>query len=257
MNRLIRSVPKGMRNYKYYFSFVLIVANCFSIQAQENVTTFGFTVKPIFSSKYFRTGAKNFDNNNVSFTIEQRSGFSAGAVIRKGLTKTFSLETGISYTKRLYGLSITDSNYSDKSDFKIIGYQIPIQALVFIRLSRTVWMNAALGPALEIFPSDVQSFNDRFLHEAVRNNRPGVFNAGLNANIGWEWRTAKSGYIYIGSSYHRSFTDLYESSVAYWRQPDKPTPYALGKQALAGDYFTIDLRYYFHENPERKKPKKK
>lgn len=227
------------------------------LMAQENVTTFGFVVKPIFPSKYFRTGPKDFSVNGVDFTLSQQSGFSAGAVVRRGLTKTLSFETGINYVKRLYKLQIKDSAFTGKSNFKIIGYEIPIQLLVFVQLSQTIWMNAALGPSIDIYPSDIETFGDYFVHISKRNSHASVFNAGMLANIGWEWRTKKSGYIYLGACYHRSFNDTYNSTIGYIRDPYALKPYAQGSTGLSGDYLTFDLHYYFHEDPEKKVKAKK
>jgi hypothetical protein len=237
--------------------FLLIaVLLCGTIHAQERVTTFGIVVKPIFPSSYFRTGPKEATDNNIKFTLSQYSGFSAGGVIRKGINKTLSLETGISYVKRLYNLEIKDTSATISSDFKIIGYEIPVQALVFIRLSKEIWMDAALGPSIDIFPSDVRTRNNHFLQETRRKSQQNIFNLGLIANIGWEWRTAKSGYIYAGGSYHRSFSNPYTTSAVYIRDVAATKPDGLNTTPLAGDYLTFDIRYYFHEDPKPKKVKK-
>jgi hypothetical protein len=225
------------------------------VAAQERVTTVGIVVKPLFPSKYFRTGLQETTNNNVDFSLKQKSGFSAGAVIRKGFTKTLSVETGIAFVKRNYHFTITDSLFNESSDFKIIGYEIPLQALVFVQLSKDIWMNGSLGPSIDIFPSDVSTSADHFVHRSYRTSNVYVFNTGITANLGWEWRTVKSGYFYAGMSYHRSVKNPYGTIIAFIRQPDALIPDAVGRFDLQGDYFTFDLRYYFHENPENKKKK--
>ena len=227
-----------------------------SVSAQEKITTFGFVIKPIFPSSYFRTSAKTFSDNGVGFTIDQRSGFSAGGVIRKGITKTLSFETGINYVKRLYDLEISTGSFTGKSEYKIVGYEIPVQALVFIQLSKEIWMDVALGPSLDMYPSDVTTYSTYFLHVANRNSSS-VFNGGLLANLGWEYRTTKSGYIYIGACYHRSFTDIYTSTVGYYNSRTDIKPVGQGSTALSGDYLTFDIRYYFHEDPAKVKIRKK
>ena len=221
------------------------------VYSQKNVNTFGFVVKPIFPSKYFRTGPKNFEVNNIDFNIAQQSGFSAGGIVRHGITKSLSFETGINYVKRLYDLKITDSAFVGKSNFKIVGYEIPMQVLVFVQLSKDIWMNAALGPSIDIYPSDIKTLSSYFVNITNRNSRS-VFNTGILANLGWEWRTKKDGYIYFGACYHRSFNDIYNSTIGYIRDPKALTPYAQGSIDLSGDYLTFDIRYYFHEDPDKK-----
>src|SRR5436190_16190335 len=136
---------------KAFFLFLIILLPA-QLSAQINTTSFGFVIKPIFPSKYFRTGpetryAPDSLGNMVSFRLAQSSGFNFGGIVRRGVTKNLSFETGITYVKRNYQLDIEDSvlNFSESSSFKIIGYEIPIQALVFVQLSQEIWMNASLG----------------------------------------------------------------------------------------------------------------
>lgn len=221
---------------------------------QERVTTFGFGYKPIFPSTYLRTGPKDFSDNGIDYTIAQKSGFSAGGIIRFGLNNRISFESGIMYTKRNYDLTIRDTAFTGLSDFKIIGYEIPVNTLVFIQLGQQMWMNVTLGVSLDLFPSDIYTTDIYYRHYSARNN---TANGGLNAGTGVEYRTKKSGYFYFGLAYHRSFTHIYDSLVEYY--PDhtlaKP-PVSIGRTSFQGDYFTFDIRYYFHEDPAKKKSKK-
>src|SRR4051812_22303723 len=90
------TVKKKVRN----ITSILLMLFPLYMNAQERVTAFGLVVKPIFPSNYFRTGTVEITDNNVDFKLTQKSGFSAGGVIRFGLSKTLSLETGINYVKR-------------------------------------------------------------------------------------------------------------------------------------------------------------
>ena len=239
-------------------SLLLISALFFTtiVYSQDGVTTFGITVKPVFPSEYFRTGPKVSFDNDIQFTLTQNSGFSAGGTIRYGINKTLSIESGLSFVKRIYQLDIADSSAVISTDFKVIGYEIPLQALVFIQLSKHIWMNVALGPELSIFPSDIRTTGDHFVQETARQSQKNILKGGMLANIGWEWRTPKSGYIYLGSSYHRSFSDVYTNYAGYLKTPRAKDVYAYSSTPLAGDYIAIDIRYYFHENPRPKKVKK-
>ena len=62
--------------------------------AQERVTTFGIQFKPIIPSELFNTGKQEIIQNNVTFGVTPQMGLSFGMVIRKGLTKNLSLESG-------------------------------------------------------------------------------------------------------------------------------------------------------------------
>ncbi len=261
----------NLQNAKKRSAELLIVffISCFlcaphALLAQVNTTAFGFVVKPIFPSEIFRTGPQTQNDadsagNSISFGLAQNSGFSVGGIIRKGITKNISFETGISYVNRKYQLDISDTStsFSGNSDFTIVGYEIPIQVLVFVQLSQQMWMNASLGTSLDIFPSDVETRDSYFIHKSIRESNFSVFSAGLIANIGWEYRTEKDGIFYIGGSYHRSFNSTYRTVVGYYRNIKAPYPDADTDFRLKGDYLTLDLRYYFHADPNKKKKKKK
>lgn len=235
----------------------LLLFSCISsgIFAQLNTTQFGFSFKPIFPSKYLRTGPKEFSDKNINYKLSQNSGYSAGVLIRRGITKKLSGETGILYVKRNFDLALNDSSYTDNGSFSIIGYEIPVSALVFIQLDEKLWMSTALGASIDIFPSDILTYKADYLHYASRNTK---VNAGVLANIGLEYRTAKSGTIYFGTSYHRSVNSIYNTLIEYYPTRNYNDPYtSSGKTKLQGDYFTFDVRYYFHEDPEKKKKKRK
>ncbi len=222
--------------------------------AQINTTQFGFSYKPIFPSMYLRTGPKEFNDKNINYKLSQSSGYIAGVLIRKGITKKLSGETGILYVKRNFDMVLSDSSYSDNSSFSIIGYEVPLSALVFIQLDEKLWMNVAMGASVDIFPSDILTYKSEFLHYSSRNTK---INAGVLANIGIEYRTTKSGTIYFGTSYHRSMKSIYNTLIEYYPTRNYNDPFtSCGKTKLQGDYFTFDVRYYFHEDPDKKKRKK-
>jgi hypothetical protein len=172
-------------------------------------------------------------------------------VIRKGISNTVSIETGINYVKRNFKLDIHDDTTSESADFSIIGYEIPVLGLIFIQLSDQIYMDVALGFSFDFYPSDV--FTDGIIHNhySARNNWASF---SLLGNLGWEYRTEKSGYFYLGASYHRPFNDIYTSLIAY---PNDLPGYNQAKLFLQGNYLTVDLRYFFHSDPEKRKKKTK
>src|ERR1051326_7726196 len=190
----------------------LLIVFCSSmtlLYSQENIFTAGFQYKPIFPSAFFSTGTNTVSQNSANFSVSQKYGYCAGMILRRGITKRFSFETGINYVKRNYSLNITNTNFSGNYHFTIIGYEVPLQMLIFIRLGERLYMNAASGISLDISPSTIFTFNDYYKHFAERHSE---FQGSVLANLGYEYRTEKSGYFYLGASYHLPFTYFYQSS---------------------------------------------
>ncbi len=236
----------------------LIIAQSYSY-SQERVTTFGIQVKPLIPSTLLGTGLEELAGESNDYQMQQRVGYSFGGVMRKGLTKWLSIETGISYVRRNYEARVFNptSNFSDTTQFRIIGYEIPLTGLVFVQLAERIYMDGALGIALDMFPSDVESTgkNYSFYQRSFRNSwskskevMPWV-NLGLVANVGFEYRTKSSGYFYLGGSYHLPFKSSYNSFFVYDYNGLKEE----GLLQLSGNYLTLDLKYFFHEEPEKPK----
>lgn len=237
---------------KFTFRLLLLfLLLCKGSMAQENTTTVGIQYKPIFPLNFIGTGTETSTNNGVGFELGLKSGFCGGMVIRHGFTDLLGLEGGINYVKRKYKLAITDSSFTGKSSFQAIGYEIPLSMLVFIQLGEYLYMNASLGTSFDMFASSVQSTDTYFKNVVFRNR---VIQSAVLANIGWEWRTEKSGYIYLGASYHRPFGFIYLADTEYIVNR---TVKAETETKLLGNYLTLDLRYFFHEDPLKKQKKKK
>lgn len=238
----------------YYFPILLILLNINILNAQENTITAGFQFKPIFSSKFFNTGPETREVNGLKFTLKPRGGFSAGMVLRRGLTPSVSLETGINYVKRNYSFTISDTLPEAKGDFSMVSYDIPLLALVFIRLSDNIFMDVGMGVSVDFFPSDLKTKGDNYEHYSAREEW--VIPAIL-ANLGWEYRTEKSGYIYLGASFHRPFGSIYGSFIGYpdlnATNPNKTEP----PINISGNFLTADVRYFFHSDPLKKRTKKR
>ncbi|TAH41300.1 MAG: hypothetical protein EYC69_08415 [Bacteroidetes bacterium] len=239
-----------MINFKKIFLLSALLCVSLATHAQRNVTTVGLQLKPIFPLDFLGTGATSSLDLDVKFTVGLKSGFAGGMVIRRGISDLLSIESGINYVKRKYDLQIQDKDFEHNASFRIIGYEIPLSLLVFIQLSDKLYMNASMGGSLDMFASAVQIYDTVFNQVSLRNR---VMQGAVIANLGWEWRTEKSGYIYIGASYHRPFNFIYLSRTQYYATD----PDAGASIELLGNYLTLDLRYFFHEDPEKKKTRKK
>lgn len=213
--------------------------------AQKGSTTLGIQYKPIFPFNFLGTGALTNVKNDVNFSTELVSGFSGGLIIRHAFTNLISVEGGINYVKRKYELKITDGDFVGDSKFRIIGYEIPINFMMSTRVSENIYASASLGPSCDMFASSVQTYDEYFNHVSYRRQ---IFMPAINGNLGFEYRTEKSGTIYLGASYHRPFQYIYGDKVRYYNRGKDET---IGN-FLVGNYLTIDLRYYFHDD----KPKK-
>ncbi len=236
------------------FIFFIIALFCLSsLKAQQEITTFGLQFKPILSSELINTGPQTQKVGQIGFTIEPRSGYAFGMVIRKGLNQQFSLETGINYTERNYGLIITEDStaFRGESDFKYVIYEIPLLALIYIRLSERAYMNTAFGASLNFLPTDWQTLGDYWQHFSQRES---WIQPSLLANVGFEYRTYDSGYLYLGLSLHRPFNNITTAGVGYVEETVSGVRFEKESAFfdILGNYLTLDFRYFFHEKPQYK-----
>lgn len=226
------------------------------VHSQQNVLTLGFQFKPIFSSEFFGAGSETATLDNFTATRTPKLGVSFGMQIRRGFTKMFSYETGINYIRRNYDVIGTDDNIglNKKFDFGLVGYEIPHQLLVYIRLGENLYMNTATGISFNWFASDVASQEStlKFTQRTYLTN--GWIKFALIANLGFEFRTEKSGYFYLGSSLTNPFSDFATTVVRYDENTVADKEVSL---PLKGGIFTLDFRYFFKSDPVKNRKKKK
>ncbi|MFM9055219.1 MAG: hypothetical protein ACKOQY_00805 [Bacteroidota bacterium] len=241
---------------RFILSLVFILGvTATHLPAQKAVTTFGILLRPGFPSSYFRTGPISFSDSTTSHSLVQESGLSYGGVVRHEFDKRFSVESGIVYTRRNYRFDLSDGAYSEKGEYRIVAYEIPMTGLVTIQLGEALHMSAGLGASIDIYPSDVATSGDYYLHYSARKR---TSNLALNAQLGAEWRSRKSGWIYLGFLYHRSASPTYTTLIEYYPNADFAGAYATqGRTELQGDYFGAELRYYFHQSPEKREERKR
>lgn len=230
------------------------------VDAQKDVTTFGIQFKPIIPSKFFDSGVETIEGDFFNVTKTPKLGYNFGMVIRKGFTDILSLEVGINYTRRRFDLEVTEPVDGVKKNLNFIftAYEIPVQGLLYVQLGDEIWMNAAAGFSVDMYPSDLFSSDSEDLNGSIydfeqRTYRSNWVQFSLVANYGFEWRTEEDGIFYLGASYHRPFNNMAVTEVTFKKDnfPYKET------LTLSGSYLTIDLRYFFHEEAQRKKKMKK
>lgn len=225
-------------------AFLMFVTG--QVSGQEKVMTVGMQFKPVFSAPLFGTGPVQVSDSGYQYVFTPRGGYSAGMIIRKGYTKNLSIEFGINFAARNYRLKADGPLGNLASGFKIIGYEIPFSQLVFIRIGEKLFMNASGGLCINMFPSDVVKYGDNLM---VYAGRELIFNPSLIANVGFEYRTERSGYFYLGSSLNRPFFNIYTAAASV---ESNYVVLSKVRTGLKGTYLTVDLRYFFHEDPQRK-----
>jgi hypothetical protein len=220
--------------------------------AQKRVLTVGLQVRPIIPITFINSDNQTYIGDTIEYSISPKFGYSAGVNIRYGITDRVSIETGIGFVQRNYGISMRSNHAERDTSFRIIGYEIPLMALVFIPLGKRFYMNASAGVQITAYPSDVKTGDSEFISFS---DRTSLINGGGIANLGWEYRTEKSGYFYLGATYHLPFKYIYVTGVKLVSQANKT--FVLGK--LNGSYLTLDIRYLFPEFPlpERRKRAKR
>jgi hypothetical protein len=218
------------------------------------VTTFGIQIKPVLPLDFFDP-LTTVERPHLQGFVELKGGFAFGMNIRVGLTNTFSLETGIGQITRNYafGLANDTSGYVDSDQVRYVGYEIPLSALVYIRLGERTYMNTSLGVSLDMYPSDVQRDLEEGRIYIFRNS---WLQTGLLGNLGVEYRTERSGIFYLGATYHRPFNTMATAQLTYYDRRSSFFPYDMLVE-LDGSYLTVDLRYYFHEDPDRTRIRRK
>jgi hypothetical protein len=243
-------------------AFLLICIICsLHLIGQKNVFTFGLQYKPIIPSDIMGTGSSQLSSDSITFntSLSPKFGNVFGGVFRYGFTNWFSLESGINFTQRNYEIkyNIPDSNWTGlTNDLRVISYEIPLNALFFIRLSKQLYMNTAVGLSMTIFPSNVQTskeFEEYDIYVEQEGRRRSAIQGAFNANVGFEWRTKKSGFFYLGTSFHMPLVPIMNIYTGYVHQSG-PQGKLVGN--IYGSYLTLDLRYFFHEDPETKKQRK-
>ncbi|MBK8338937.1 MAG: hypothetical protein IPK99_02495 [Flavobacteriales bacterium] len=210
------------------------------------MTTFGIQVKPVIPLEFFDPRV-DFKAGALNGHLELTGGFAFGMLVRTGFTKILSMEVGINQTRRNYNFGLVNDTASFEASDRIryVGYEVPLLLLAYIRLTERLWMNTALGPSLDLYPSDALR---ELLDARAYLTRKGWLQGAAVGNLGFELRTQKAGYFYLGATYHRAFGAMARANLTYYSPIGVPTTIATD---LSGSYLTVDFRYFFHEDPDR------
>jgi len=236
----IKVVAINRRSIRNTLFAVWLMLPMMAMAQQYDVPILGLELRPVIPSSLFEIHGVTMNAGLRSFTLTPEPAISGGASIRFKLSRIWNLESGIYYTRRVYGTSFRDSAHTTVTDkFNVDNYEVPILGLIYIKLSKHWYVNNAFGLSLDFFPTDVQSpDNGTYVQKEAR--QYWVLPA-LMANIGAEYRTENKGYFYLGILYHRMLLPMGKAGIFY---NDNGT---LGSfiTDLPGHYFAIDLKYFF------------
>lgn len=217
-------------------------------QITKNKTQIGVQYKPIIPNRFIGEYEQSFAHTpapSFSGTFKQKFGYSAGIAIRYKITRFFSFETAINFVKRnyIFDYFAIDSGLSAQSEVSFIGYDIPLNGLIYVQLSETWFMNASAGLNIGFYPSGVESQNldantsEIFKQITVPRRSTQL---GLNINYGFEMRTDKSGTFYYGLSYLFPFKYIAVNQMTWVHNG---TDYWTREQ-VNGSFLTFDLKYF-------------
>jgi hypothetical protein len=196
--------------------------------------------------------------SDTLFTVNSAFRFRFGINLRIDFSSRFSLQTGLYYHSRRHQVQIGRTSGTNQqidslifeNGVNYIGYEIPIMALVYVRLGERSFLNNAVGLSLDFFPSSSQRL-DPEKEFKIYNGRNSWFIPSARASVGFEYRTRNSGYLYFGGSFHQPFFDLTDIFIER-NQPPGPIGFQTQVIPISGTYFSIDLKYFFPPGKDNK-----
>jgi len=218
-------------------------------QIETTKTKFGFQYKPIIPNRFIGQNIQEFESESApvfSGNFQQRFGYSAGIAIRHQFTSYFSVESAINFVKRNYDFTynVIDSGLTANSDVSFIGYDIPINGLIYVQLADQWFMNASAGINFGFYPTSVQSFPEDSGTESkfkqLTSPRRRV-QLGLNINYGFEYRVKKIGDFYFGASYVLPFSSIAINQMTWTANGGE----RIVREEVIGSFFTLDFKYFF------------
>jgi hypothetical protein len=227
---------------------IFISGKIFGQNSAANEFRFGFQLRPIIPNAYLNTAIETASSGNFSYSAKSNVGISFGSIIRKPLGKFWNLETGLNFVKRSYslGFNLNDSvQVNSKQNMTFIAY---------VRLGKSWYMNASAGISIDFFPSETETFSFEKVDSTYYDFSQKTYRIKWSAlaaqsNLGFEYRTEKQGYYYIGASFHRPFGRIAGSQATVETTAGSERLWL----SLSGSYFSIDLKYFLYDKYKTKK----
>ncbi len=241
-----------MKSILFFIIFFLSLTSCWGqIKPKQQVPLhFVVRVMPLFPGKFIGEKTTILKSDTIAFisTLTQKAGYSIGGVVRIGITKLISIETGINYTQRQFDLSISmpDSSIQDENDLTFIQYDIPLHGMIYIQLDQQLFMNSTLGANFTISPTSIGVVNQpvkkhEFRHFGIAPKNKLGFD--LSASLGFEYRSKKDGYIYLGGTARVPVSDIFRLYGVY--EYATSSFVRVMEAPVNGSFFGIELKYFF------------
>lgn len=232
------------------FFSVLSIVRCQVGRESKIPYYFGFQVKPLFPTKFIGESSSTFSNQGYEVKISQQVGVSYGGVVRIALTDLIGIETGLNFFQRYYkvNMRLVDSNVVASDRFGFIQYDLPVNALFNIKLSKKWFMNAAIGTSICYKPSNVGTISNpsgkhQFFNIGIVDINDKV-NFDLNGNLGFEFRTEKYGFFYIGGCARIPTAPLFNLLSRYRYGTYEVDNYG----PVSGSFLAIEFKYFIPNN---------
>lgn len=236
---------------KYSFLFIFIFCSLFAFAQKKKKdrfpSYFGIVASPVIPNNFIGSVHTEMKDETQAMTLDfhNKWSYTFGATARIGLTKTFSIETGISQVRRHYSttVSLPDSGILVSQKLAFINYDIPLNGLFYVQLADKWFMDASLGISITHYPSDVQDTalipKKSIIVQGRRTERTYF---ALNAGIGFEYRTFKAGTFFLGVGAKVPLkSPLF--GVGIIKTSGEGTLFSAYKPLTSG-YFTIDFKYF-------------
>lgn len=210
-------------------------------------TYFAFRVNVLFPNNFQATKSYTLSQEYTRSTVTQLTGYDFGGLFRIKYTEKISIEAGLSYTARKFDIrgEVLDSNQFTRDTLKFTTFDIPVNALIFVKMSEKVHSNVGFGLSFLYKPSTVRVYSQpssasSLDHVGLVTNK---FGMDLNGQVGVELRTEEKGIFYLGGSVKVPLTPLF-TMYSLYRYKTQATQRA--DQKIQGGAITLDLRYFFN-----------
>lgn len=208
---------------------------------------FGIQSRVVLPSDFLGPTTTLLANEGFKSSLTQTTGFSYGALIRADYTENITVECGINYIQRQFNakMSYSDSveNVSDTNKLTFINYELPITGIVKIQLAKNIFSLVGLGPSFTYKPTNVALIDlPGGKHTFYHSGSIRKFGIDLNAQAGFELRTKKNGFFYIGGGVKVPTSYLFNWGGKYAQQGSSES--LIDFQKTNGAFLSIDLRYY-------------
>jgi len=236
--------------------FFLFIGFYFQHFAQQNErrASFGIHFKPLFEGGFIGSSKLDIKNEKFNSVINQKFGTSFGAIIRFPIWKNLYIETGLAQIKRNYQVDYTtlDSNFNASKAISFVSHDIPINALIFVKLSENFYLNSALGVSLVHNPSNVASqvVYNNYIQYKTEGRKRSDFAFEFNVTSGIEYRNTKFGGFYLGASARIPFRPIFDVATSYVNNKSNNKEVLYG--SLNGLYVALDFRYFLPKTKSSK-----